>query len=814
MEEYPDSKPIKDRHRENVKDYRKSISKKQDQFFQRLNKKLRSGKTISWNDFKKLKKLKNSNPSADSSLLNNFQQFYANLYSDKHPTISELTKSALLEEADTLANETTPNETLNSPFSGDELESAIASLKSGKASSLDHISNEMLKALNGDMRTLILKLFNMCLSTGTYFWSESVITPIHKKGCIQNPDNYRAIAVCSCIGKLLSTMLLSRLTSHRQSSDPDPVNQAGFTKGSQCNDHLFTLMSIMEKYKRIKSKVYAVFIDLRKAFDLVCRQALLFKLACYGVNGGFFNIIKSMYSSSQGFIKLDGKLSQAFRILKGTEQGHPLSPELFKVYFKELSDLLNAASVNCPSLAGTLVTHLAWADDLVVLTLDTESLQKQLIIIENYCNEWGLEINISKTKFMVMNGKLPPQPNWRPVIGGDPINIVSSYCYLGVIVSSNGKFTQAVNSLYRKGLGAYFSLRNTVDRRFIDPTCFDKLFNTLIRPILSYGCQVWCPSLPVVKSITAGFRRNLSLNQLLPTIAKSCQEQVHLRHLKYLLGTNRRSSNLAAWGETGKFPMVIEFIKLSVDYFKRVMGLPKTQLVKAAMEEQIRLQLPWYVSMKSVLESFNKIAPSQYEVNSSSFLNATLLSDLCSATTTASNIKELFTSSWQSAIKESRKLSFYSKVKSIHRWEPYLDHVGSFYVRRSTARIRCSSHKLSVETGRYANIPLNQRICKYCDIHKMNPVVEDENHVLHSCPLGMKERDRFYSQLRSSPNITLSPNFNLASTFQDNHCPPDSTNINLSSDDIKQMIKLSTRTINAIYTLTLKYKDSLKDSDN
>jgi hypothetical protein len=198
------------------------------------------------------------------------------------------------------------------------------------------------------MRELILKLFNLCLKSGQYIWSKSVITPLHKKGNPSNPDNYRAIAVCSCIGKLLSTMLLNRLITHRSTACPDPINQAGFRKGSQCNDHIFTLMTIMEKYKKVKNKVYAVFIDLRKAFDLVCRQALLFKLACYGVNGGFFHLIKSMYSNSTGHIKMKGKISEAFKILKGTEQGHPLSPELFKVYFLELSELLNRATTNCP----------------------------------------------------------------------------------------------------------------------------------------------------------------------------------------------------------------------------------------------------------------------------------------------------------------------------------------------------------------------------------------------------------------------------------------------------------------------------------
>ena len=86
---------------------------------------------------------------------------------------------------------------------------------------------------------------------------------------------------------------------------------------------------------------------------------------------------------------MKGKISEAFNILKGTEQGHPLSPEFFKAYFKKLSDLLNEATANCPTLAGLSVTHLAWADDMVILALDPESLQKLLTFIGDYCNEWG-----------------------------------------------------------------------------------------------------------------------------------------------------------------------------------------------------------------------------------------------------------------------------------------------------------------------------------------------------------------------------------------------------------------------------------------
>ena len=112
---------------------------------------------------------------------------------------------------------------------------------------------------------------------------------------------------------------------------------------------------------------------------------------------------------------------------------------------------------------------LAWADDLVVLSLDPKSLQKQINIVERYCTEWGLEVNISKIKFMEMNGKSTCTNSWRPTLNGQFIKKVTSYCYLGVVISRNGKlkFNKAADSLYHKGVGAYFSLRSTIDRRFI-----------------------------------------------------------------------------------------------------------------------------------------------------------------------------------------------------------------------------------------------------------------------------------------------------------------------------------------------------------
>ena len=228
-------------------------------------------------------------------------------------------------------------------------------------------------------------------------------------------------------------------------------------------------------------------------------------------------------------------------------------------------------------------------------------------------------------------------------------------------------------------------------------------------------------SISIVKTIVTSFRKVSNFDQLLPKIVKFSHEQVHLRHLEYLLGINKRSSNLASWGETGKFPLIFESIKLSIDYFKRVMNLSPSLLVRAAMNEQISLQLSWFANIKDLIDCFADINQPQYQPNSSPILNATSLSEHCSAPLILANIKQHFIASWKASIRTSRKLAFYNTLKDTFDWEPYLNHANSFKDRRSKARIRCSSHKLNIEAGRYANIPLERRKCQSCESRSLLP---------------------------------------------------------------------------------------------
>ena len=424
---------------------------------------------------------------------------------------------------------------------------------------------------------------------------------------------------------------------------------------------------------------------------------------------------------------------------------------------------------------------------------------------------------------MVMNGRVPKiqSSEMRPSINNKELERVTSYCYLGIRLSSNGKFTEAVKSLSQKGLGSLFSLRSTIDRRFIDPKNFSSLFTMLINPIITYGCQIWLPSSSFIHSLTApSFHPFLEDQKLLSLIAKQPYEKILLRHSKYLLGSNRRSSNAAAWGETGHYPLFINCVSRCIRYFKRTIALDDSCLVKAAIKEQIANSLSWFSGIKSLIDTFDEINPSEYEQNSSLFLNTYLMAQICSPNNITDNLKKVFTDAWKYQLSNSSKLSFYNSVKERFGWEPYLDSetVPDFNERRTTAQIRSSSHKLNIETGRYNNTPQQDRTCDFCSNNpSSNPAsIESEDHFLNECPQGADLRSSFKTRIISIipnlPNDLIRCALSFAGSFPQSLQQTFEVADPQLSEARKLFIRTSCRHLHKMYRQILQLKKDLLES--
>ena len=785
--------PMSDFLRKNfykVKKSYKTLRKKHENiYFDNLNRDIENGKILNWHQFKRLKSHKSDKIKFDSHDMNNFESFFTNLYSDEHPTINQAAKQSYINMADNLSNLTSSNsETLNCTITSDEVKSSILVLKSGKASSFDMISNEILKSLNNRNIIFLTNLFNLCMESGSYPWNASVITPLLKKGSSDNPDNYRAIAVSSVLGKLFSTILLNRLTEFRHNDFPDPPNQLGFTKKAQTYDHILTMQTIASKYKKMHKKVYAVFVDFKKAFDSVCRQALFYKLAFNGITGKFYNVLRSMYSKSYAHIKLSGYLSNKIEIKKGTEQGHPLSPELFKIFLSDLSPLLDC--INCPKLMNMSISHLLWADDLIMLALDPKTSQFQLDRLQKFCNDWGIEINDAKTKVVIFGRNNKSSPSETPdfYINNKALEVVSSYCYLGIILHESGKFSFAIKNLKTKAMRAFFGLKRTINRSKVSFRALTTLFDSLIKPIILYGAPIWTPTLSIVKNLSSAIlTQPQNFRNIIPKINRLDSENIHMSFLKWALGVHRKASNVGIWGESGRYPLIYQSIKLSLNYYERLTQLSPDKFAYAALQEQKLLNLPWYKNIELLMKTdpifsqdhvtasyslsknshTNKQDSSEYtlspNINNARFafrkyypyiehLKQTkpLPSKLFRPNYVLNGLKEHFKFCWEYEKSNSPKLSFYHSLKSIFQKEPYLDIIKKSNFRYRTTRLRISAHDLSIEMGRYSNMPRDTRICKWCKLTLANNITEDENHMLYHCDLYANLRNKLIENLKSA----------------------------------------------------------------
>ena len=75
--------------------------------------------------------------------------------------------------------------------------------------------------------------------------------------------------------------------------------------------------------------------------------------------------------------------------------------------------------------------------------------------------------------------------------GSTKIPLGKEYCYLGITFNLSRGPTKARDELRKKGLRAYFSLKNTVDVRNLSIKSLFTLFDSLIVPVFTHGCQIW-----------------------------------------------------------------------------------------------------------------------------------------------------------------------------------------------------------------------------------------------------------------------------------------------------------------------------------
>ena len=185
---------------------------------------------------------------------------------------------------------------LDIQFSIDEIIKTISSMNRNK--SPDYYNNvaDFFIEAKYFISPYLCAIFNKIYDSGIYpeSWCKGVIVPIHKKGDIFNPSNYRVITLVNVIAKIFSLTLRNRMNKWCETEHIFNDYQFGFRDKRSTADAVFILHATIQKILSNNCKLWCAFIDYEKAFDTVIRDALWVKLLQSGISCKMVTMIKSI----------------------------------------------------------------------------------------------------------------------------------------------------------------------------------------------------------------------------------------------------------------------------------------------------------------------------------------------------------------------------------------------------------------------------------------------------------------------------------------------------------------------------------------
>ena len=592
----------------------------------------------------------------------------------------------------------------NEPFTKKELVNVISKLKNNKAVGHDSIPNEMIKNIPEVVLDIVLKFINLCLRQSLIprSWCLELITPIFKDGNLDEPNNYRGICISSVLLKIVCSLLQNRIQGHCNKFNLINENQIGFKGNHRTADHILTLKAIVKKYVTIgKKKLFACFVDLKKAFDSIWHEGLFHKVFNYGITNNILNLIKDIYKKTKCAVKIDNYTTDIFEFTKGVRQGCPLSPILFNMYINDTFETVNNDNaVNIFLEEEKKINALMYADDLILLSDTQEGLQRQIDKLSLYCDKWKLDVNIKKTKIMIFNrgNKIIKRDlKYKDVV----LENVKQFKYLGFSISAkNCSFSPTIDDLSLRANRAVFALNNKFKISKLPKKLAIKIFNSLITPILLYGSEVWGPF--------------MNYNYL--SWESSKIERVQTQFLKRLLGCNIQTSNIMARGEVGIRPLLLNVIKRVVGYTNSIKQRPTSTVYTAFC-----------------FESTNNISPNFCSFIEKQDLNCNTIYEKSKYMLTKT-CQDSYDRFWGEQINNSPKATSYVTFKKAVSYEKYLDQIENVNHRVCLSRFRLSNHNLLIEKGRHMRPRLerNERKCFNCNVE-----IEDECHFIIKCPLPL-----------------------------------------------------------------------------
>ena len=375
-------------------------------------------------------------------------------------------------------------------FTQGDLETALRKLKDNKAAGPNGIRAELLKLGGEALHAHILHLCNSCWKGEREIpraWVDADVVNIYKrKGCKKDPNNYRGIFLLDTIGKIYASMVCSRLNVHIEKGIS--ATQHGFRKGMSTEQAVLGIRRLIQMAIDQKSQIYLVFVDLRKAFDSLPRNAIMERLRELKTSWNVLHSIEKLLECPKGRIKGS---NESFPMERGVRQGSKEGPTFFNIIFQMIleetyqdSGTLKIEMVHNKTGREWRLGHIEYADDLCIATRSAEDASSIMNALVRTLTKYTMEIAYDKTVWMTVGGDTERE---TIEIGDQVIRRVREFTYLGSPINDRGTAESAIKHNVTKARRQLVRLRPALRSNMLTLSMKAKLLETFIKPVLLYG---------------------------------------------------------------------------------------------------------------------------------------------------------------------------------------------------------------------------------------------------------------------------------------------------------------------------------------
>lgn len=355
-----------------------------------------------------------------------------------------------------------------------------------KSSGPDGIGNSFLRRYAEQITDFLTALFNVSFKYGQIpdDWRKARVVPIFKKGNRYSLTNYRPVSITSSCCKMLEHVVANYINTFLSENNILSPNQHGFRKNMSTVTQLVSTVHEFARVLDISGQTDVFFLDFSKAFDKVPHGKLLFKLENIGLPSGIVKWIHMYLNNRTQFVEVRGCFSSSLNVSSGVPQGSVLGPLLFLIFINDLVDVVHKD-----------ISVRLFADDCVVFkeiccVNDHILLQQSLTSIDEWCQNWGMELNSDKTVLLRITRKRTPSL-YTYFLRNNPLKDVEKYKYLGVTLTKSLTWSDHITSICTAALRKLWFLK----RKLKSSTKETRLlaYNTCIRSKLEYASVVWDP---------------------------------------------------------------------------------------------------------------------------------------------------------------------------------------------------------------------------------------------------------------------------------------------------------------------------------